>query len=83
MHPSVHAYRKSSGVSNSDENVFCSMPHKLSGLDFLKPAKGSWSCKVCYTLNTAVELSCVACESPKETTDTQTDANKSSNEGKY
>uniref|UniRef100_A0A1I8MWD0 E3 SUMO-protein ligase RanBP2 n=1 Tax=Musca domestica TaxID=7370 RepID=A0A1I8MWD0_MUSDO len=36
--------------------------------DAFKPKAGSWSCKDCYTSNTAETLYCVACDCPKDDT---------------
>ena len=36
--------------------------------DQFKPKAGSWSCKACYTSNTADALHCACCEEPKDDT---------------
>lgn len=36
--------------------------------DQFKPKAGSWSCKACYTSNTADSLHCACCEEPKDDT---------------
>lgn len=36
--------------------------------DQFKPKAGSWSCKSCYTQNTADSLYCLCCEEPKDDT---------------
>lgn len=43
-------------------------PATKSLADQFKPKPGSWSCKACYTSNTADAVHCACCEEPKDDT---------------
>ncbi|XP_075147018.1 nucleoporin 358 [Haematobia irritans] len=55
------------GAASKTETTDAKTPTKGFG-DAFKPKAGSWSCKDCYTSNTAETLYCVACDCPKDDT---------------
>lgn len=54
-------------TSSTTENKSKTSETKGFG-DAFKPKAGSWSCKDCYTSNTADKLYCAACDCPKDNT---------------
>ncbi|XP_061398604.1 E3 SUMO-protein ligase RanBP2 [Musca vetustissima] len=54
--------------ANKDNKTTDTKPATKGFGDAFKPKAGSWSCKDCYTSNTAETLYCVACDCPKDDT---------------
>lgn len=57
------------GLQPANKTSSSKPPNTTSGFgDQFKPKAGSWSCKSCYTSNTADNLHCLCCEEPKDDT---------------
>lgn len=55
-------------VENTAVNTSAVKPAGKGFGDQFKPKPGSWSCKACYTQNTADSVYCACCEEPKDDT---------------